>query len=377
MEVCIEKGVVSEIRNWTSPYRKEAGLWLSPAFVNAHSHLEYYDLKNLIPRGDYWEFIQALIALKPTRAPERIVESSLMAAQQNLRTGVTILGEWSDFPASGKAMRKTGLRGHIFQEVITFFEHEEPSKKLHHIRKRAKQHAEESKIPVHLAPHSLFTTAETVIREIGRTEKILSIHIAESKHEWSFLVEGRGPIAEFYQKHHIPFEATRTSPIKLLDKLALLNECTQLVHACVVSPEDIDLIAQSRASVVHCPRSNQNLQCPPAPVAQMLSKGICVGLGMDSAASSGEIDFFAEMRAALNTAKKREEPLSAEMVWQMATEGGARSLHLQTPWYLQIGAQPDLILLDAKDCTTLLDMIQKGDPTRIRRVIPLYLCETE
>ncbi len=372
LEICIENGVISEVRSWTSPYREEAGLWLSPSFINAHSHLEYYDLMNRAPKGDYWEFLQALTSLKPTRPPERIAESARQASFQNRRTGVTVLGEWSDFPVSGEAMHQANLQGRIFQEVITFFEHQDPTEKLNLIRERAKQNASASGLPVHLAPHTLFTTTPKVLQQIGANETMISIHIAESQHEISFFMEGKGPIAELYRKHNIPFEIPGERPLFFLDRLGLLHERTQLVHACALSPEEIDLIAQRGATVVHCPRSNQNLQCPPAPIAEMLSKGIRVGLGMDSPASSGEIDFFAEMRSALDTARKRGDSLSAEQVWQMATEGGAKSLHLPTPWCLQPFAQPDLLLIDARNCENLEDLIQKGSPSRIHQVIPLH-----
>jgi cytosine/adenosine deaminase-related metal-dependent hydrolase len=369
LEVCLENGVISEIRKWTSPYREERDLWLSPAFVNAHSHLEYYDLMHRVPLGDYWGFLEAITALKPTRPPERIAQFSLRAGHENRRTGVTVLGEWSDFPVSGASMRQAGLKGHIFQEVITFYEHQDPTEKLHRIKERAQHNAEASGLPVHLAPHTLFTTTEKILRHLGETQTMISIHIAESQYEVSFLLEGKGPIADFYQKHHIPFEVPGELPLVFLHKLGLLHDRTQLVHACALSPEEINLIASRGASVVHCPRSNQNLQCPPAPVAQMLSRGIRVGLGMDSPASSGEIDFFAEMRAALKVAEMRGEPLKPEQVWQMATEGGAQSLQCPTPWRLQPGASPDLILIDARDCENIGDLIQKGQPSRIRKVL--------
>ena len=56
-------------------------------------------------------------------------------------------------------------------------------------------------------------------------------------------------------------------------------------------------LAEGEVMIAHCPRSNLNLGCPLPDVRRMLDMGLKVGLGMDSPASSGPIDMFAEMRA--------------------------------------------------------------------------------
>jgi 5-methylthioadenosine/S-adenosylhomocysteine deaminase len=95
-------------------------------------------------------------------------------------------------------------------------------------------------------------------------------------------------------------------------------------------------LANAGVSIAHCPRSNEALMCPDAPIREFLDAGILVGLGLDSPASSGPIDMFEEMRTALCSSHRREQPVSANEVWNMATTMGAASLELsgynETPW---------------------------------------------
>ena len=46
------------------------------------------------------------------------------------------------------------------------------------------------------------------------------------------------------------------SPVEYLAKLGCLNERTIAVHCVALSDRDIELLAESGASVVHCPVSN-------------------------------------------------------------------------------------------------------------------------
>src|SRR5688572_8743457 len=116
LEVCFSEGLVSEIRPWTSPVREESGYVLSPKFVNAHSHFEYYDLIGAIEGSGYWQWINELTARKAERDPEMVRRVAHKAASLNDHTGVWAVGEWSDWPGSDEAMTSLHLEGCIFQE---------------------------------------------------------------------------------------------------------------------------------------------------------------------------------------------------------------------------------------------------------------------
>lgn len=366
VEVCIQEGRIDAIRPWTSAARAEVGLLLSAAFVNAHSHLEYYDLLGKLESMPYWPWIREVTRIKPTRSIDQVAEAATTAANLNVATGVAAIGEYSDWPVSGEAMAKAGLRGRIFQEVITLGESEQ---KLSQAKRSAATNASHA-VPTHLSAHSTYTTSGSALALLAKTGEPNAIHAAETAFENDFYERGEGPIAELYRQFDIEIDPPGCSAIAYLDSLGALHEQTQLVHACASSDEDIDLAARHGVTIAHCPRSNLALGCPLAPIARLRRKDVKVGLGMDSAASSGPIDFFAEMRAAIEVSHLRGDPLSAEDVWTMATSEGADSIWLRRDWRIVEGANPDLVLLEPRG-RSVSDIITKGSPPDVVRLIRL------
>ncbi|GIV03179.1 MAG: aminodeoxyfutalosine deaminase [Fimbriimonadales bacterium] len=368
LEVCIEAGRIAEIRPWTRAERDEAGLLLSPAFVNAHSHLEYYDLKGKLKTGEYWPWIQEITRVKPTRTMEEVQAGADEAARLNRATGVAAIGEISDWPVSGEAMAKAGLGGRIFQEVITLaFAQTDPEERLRQVADNAKRNAEASGLPVTISPHAPYTVDRETLARLGGSGEFISIHAAEHTVEREFIQYGRGPILELYQRLGLDWQPTGLSPIAYLEQVGCLHKNVQLVHVCDVTDEDIERIAASGASVAHCPRSNVELGCPVSPVAKMRKQGIRVGLGLDSAASSGAVNYFAEMREALAVAGGS---LDATDIWQMATTEGAESLRLGRRWEIVPGGDPDLMLIEPVG-GNLHSLIGLAGPPNVRSVIRL------
>ncbi|MBL1150480.1 MAG: hypothetical protein D8M53_09795 [Armatimonadetes bacterium] len=369
VEVCILEGTIDRIRPWTKAAREENGLLLSCAFVNAHSHLEYYDLIGQVEADDYWAWIQEIVRLKPLRPMHQVAEAAELAAHTNRATGVSAIGEHSDWPVSGDAIRNAGLGGRIFQEVITMREWADPEEKVARVAEAATINAKSSGLPVHLAPHTPFTVHPDALRAIFQSGSPTSIHVAESRYEREFFERGEGPIAGLYRQLGVPIEPPGISPVAYIAALGGLTESTQLVHVCDLHEEDVWRIGSARCKIAHCPRSNVALGCPPAPIRELQSAGATVGLGMDSAASSGPIDMFAEMRAAVHVAEGRGDVLGAESVWRMATTDAAISIFSERRWEMIEGGQPDLMLMDTGRWTRLPEIIANCAPRSVMRVI--------
>ena len=342
VEVCFESGIIAEIRYWSSAARDESGTVLSPRFVNAHSHFEYYDLIGAIEGAGYWEWITALTTRKAERDPEMVRRVAHKAAALNENTGVWAVGEWSDWEGSDEAMTSLQLSGCIFQELITFREWQTPGEKLEAVREKASRNENRT----YVTPHAPYTVAPEMISALAATGEPLSIHVSETQAENDFYLYGNGPIAKAYCAAGIAADVPETTAVGYLDRLGALGPHTQLVHACAITDEDIDLIAERGSSIAHCPRSNTALGCPTAPFGKLLDKGVRVGLGMDSAASSGMIDMFAEMREALMVSRGTERSLSPAEVWHMATR--TDTLPSLPTNDIRIGASPRLMLVRSK-----------------------------
>ena len=342
VEVCYHDGAIAEIRPWTSELREESGYVLSPKFVNAHSHFEYYDLIGAIEGSCYWDWIRELTIRKAERDPEMVRKVAQKAAALNEHTGVWAVGEWSDWEGSDEAMSDHNLAGCIFQELITFREWDSPADKLAAVREKASH----NQLDTYVTPHAPYTVAPEMISALASAGGPLSIHVAETQAENEFYGCGRGPIHKAYQAAGIDFEVPRTTAIGYLDKLGALSAKTQLVHVCAATASDIELIAERGCSVAHCPRSNEALGCPTAPIGELLDAGVRVGLGMDSAASSGMIDMFAEMREAVAISARTRRPLTAEEVWRMAID--TTTLPSLPSNAIEVGSKPEAALVKSK-----------------------------
>lgn len=332
---------------------------LSPAFVNAHSHLEYRGLMGKLTGGDFVEWIGQIAQTKRFQSLDDVRADCLTAARENVRGGVALIWEHADREGSAEAMRLTGLLGHVFQEVITLGEADGGFEKLEQIRDRALD-AARSGASVSVNPHALYTVDVPVLRELA-DEELISLHFCESPEERAFVQSGTGKFAERFSAMGIEVTATGMTPWELVKETGLAKEGNQFVHCCDVTPQEIEQMAATKITVAHCPRSNIELGCPPAPVREMLDAGIRVGLGLDSAASSGPVDMFAEMRAALATSYARGRPLTDREVWSMATTRGAESCQ-EPGWEIAVGARTPLIGIYLPGAMSVDELIEQGKP---------------
>lgn len=362
-EMVIEDGQISEIRPHTGI---PEDFVVSPAFVNAHSHLEYRGMQGKLQATEYWPWIREITALKRDETAEEVAAACRLGARENKASGVALIGEHSDRPYAGTALHEAVIGGVIFQEVITFFERESRLEKLKLVEGNARLNKDASGLPVYLSPHAYQTVDPLTLRELGASGNPLSIHVAETAMESEFTLSGTGEIAEFYRSVSMPFEVTGKDIVHTLDDLGLARPGVQWVHCCAISEADIELIANRGVTVAHCPRSNIRLKCPPAPVRELLDAGITVGIGMDSAASSGPIDMFEEMRAALEVSIDRGKPVTSEEVWRMATGLGAESLPIPTPrWDIAIGSRVPLIKIHISGALQTLDVLEQARATDV------------
>lgn len=365
LEIAIIDGVIQEIRASSHPCESFV---VSPAFVNAHSHLEYRGMLNQIEHPEYYEWIYELARLKTLESPEYVREQCNIAATENRNAGVAWIGEHSDRPGSAEAMIKHGLGGWIFQEVITLSESMTPAERLTFVSNRLRE--TQMIFPnASLNPHAYFTVNHESLQYLGSLDTPSSIHVAETKHESNFTKYGKGPIAERRTARAVPFEVYDQSVVEVLNNLGVLRPGMQCVHCCDVDEAAIAIMASRGVTIAHCPRSNVRLQCPEAPAREFLDAGITVGLGLDSPASGGVIDMFAEMRSALAVSERRNKPLTAEEVWRMATSEGYRSFGKpdNAAWDIYAESSTPLIRIKVQgEERTIADLLNNATTQPIR-----------
>jgi len=364
LEVLVRDGLIEEVRPHTGnpePYV------VSPAFVNAHSHLEYRGMQGKLKSQEYWAWLQEITEWKQNESAVRVRQETIAAAHENKKAGIGLIAEHSDRPFAATALLSAGIRGAIFQETITFFEREKRLEKIESIRRKAMDQAKIWRQPIFLSPHAYFTVDEQTLRDFGCGGEPISIHVAETVYESQLTREAAGPMAAFRRKAGYEDVPTGKSVVQTLAEMGMVRPGSQFVHCCDVDAHDIALMARGQVSVAHCPRSNIRLKSPAAPIREMLEAGIQVGLGMDSPASSGQIDMFDEMRAALRVSQERGKPLAADEVWRMATNAAAMKFAIPQlePWRIEPGRRTPMIRINLASASTVDDLIRIGNPTKV------------
>lgn len=158
------------------------------------------------------------------------------------------------------------------------------------------------------------------------------------------------------------------SVVAHLHQLGVLSPRFSMAHGVWLSEADIEILAETGASVSHNPSSNLRLRAGVAPLNAMLKAGITVGLGMDGTALGDDEDMFAEMRLAarLHRTPQMQSPAPTFAdVFSMATQGGAKLLmQEQTLGKLAPGYKADLVLVKC-DRITFPWMAPEANPLHV------------
>jgi hypothetical protein len=132
-----------------------------------------------------------------------------------------------------------------------------------------------------------------------------------------------GPVAQRGIKQAaILAHAPHASGLDAIDRAGLLGARTALVHGNLASKSERARIAQSGASLVHCPGTHAYFRREPFDARAWLRAGVTLALGTDSLASNTDLDMSREL-ALFAAAHPHVEPAVA---FACATRNGARAL---------------------------------------------------
>lgn len=132
----------------------------------------------------------------------------------------------------------------------------------------------------------------------------------------------------------------------------MLGPDVQLIHAIWSSPEELQAVAQSGASLSLSPWTELRIGFGFPMTLEYLEAGVPIGLSIDTPTLSGNADMFAIMKAIQNVANARELDefaLPARRVLELATIEGARSMGVDDEvGSLTPGKRADVIMVDTR-----------------------------
>ncbi|MCK4923819.1 MAG: amidohydrolase family protein [Spirochaetes bacterium] len=140
-----------------------------------------------------------------------------------------------------------------------------------------------------------------------------------------------------------------STPVRYLRDLGFLNERVIGSHGVYLNEADRKILHTSGSRIVNCPAAEMKIADGIAPVSELVSEGIPVGLGTDGALWNDSSDLFAEMKTLmlLQRVLKGADSLSAHDSLHAATLGGAQVFGLENELgSIEEGKAASLVLLN-------------------------------
>lgn len=145
-------------------------------------------------------------------------------------------------------------------------------------------------------------------------------------------------------------ECARLSNVEYLDSVGYLGPRTVLAHGVHVDDRDIRLLAETGTSVAHNPLANLALGSGIAPVPDMHSAGVTVGLGTDNPSASDTVNPLTDLRFAAHVHKgatRDASAMTASDTLAMATRAAAETIGFEsTVGTLEPRKAADIVLVD-------------------------------
>jgi len=321
---------------------------LLPGLINTHHHF-YQTLTRAVPaaqNANLFNWLKTLYPIWGRMTPEDIRVSTQTALAELALSGCTAASDHLYIFPNGcrlddeiLAARETGVRIHASRGSMSLGESKgglppdyvvEDEKS---ILKDSQRLIESYHDPnpgaftqIVLAPCSPFSVTPDLMRQSAALAREYGVHLhthlAETQDEEAFCVEKFG--------HR---------PVAFMELLDWVGPDVWFAHSVYVSSQEIELYRQTGCGVAHCPTSNMRLASGIAPLVEMLTAGVKVGLGVDGSASNdgshmlGEARqamLLARLKAALGGASRSAENappiLTARQALEIATRGSAAVL---------------------------------------------------
>jgi 5-methylthioadenosine/S-adenosylhomocysteine deaminase len=322
-----------------------------PGMVNAHTHLFQIFLRGLADDKPLLEWLKSAIwPVASALTEEDAYVAGLVGFLENIRSGATAVVDHQyvhtdprNSDGICRAAEETGIRlllargwaDHNYHPVFM-----ESSEEIISEMQRLMETwhgAANGRIRIEFGPLIPWGCSDRVMQEMYRLAQEWGIgthiHVAETQAEIEMMLQS-------HDLRHVEW----------LDSLGALGPTTHLVHSVWLSEREIDLIAEKKAVVVHCPVSNMYLASGIAPIAQLKQKGVTIALASDGPGSNNSQNMLEtlKMTACLQKVGTLDAmALYPEDVLAMACRGGAATFgQPDLIGSLEVGKKADLVLVD-------------------------------
>ena len=361
-DIVISQGEIQKVEKNTQLNGGEeiidaAGCLVTPGLVNTHHHL-FQSLTKAVPGGQnalLFGWLQTLYPIWSRFGPEEIRISTILGLSELALSGCTMSSDHLYLFPNGITLDDTihaayevGLRFYPTRGSMSIGEslgglppdnlvekEKDIIKDCIRVVDKFNDINPSSMIRVGLAPCSPFSVTRELMRDtaiLARDKGVtLHTHLAENTEDIAYSLEKFG-----------------CRPGQYAEDLGWTGKDVWHAHCVKLDTQEINLFARSHTGVSHCPCSNCRLGSGIAPIREMLSNGVNVGLGVDGSASNDGGSLVSEARQALllQRVSNGADAMSAMDALELATRGGADILGRQECGRIQVGARGDLAIWD-------------------------------
>jgi 8-oxoguanine deaminase len=341
------------------------GYLVLPGLINTHHHF-YQTLTRAVPAAqdaNLFGWLKTLYPIWARMIPEDIQISTQTAMAELALSGCTTASDHLYIFPNGsrlddeiQAGQEVGIRLHASRGSMSLGESKgglPPDRVVEteeHILKDSQRLIETYHDPnpgamtqIVLAPCSPFSVTADLMRasaSLAREYGVhLHTHLAETKDEEIFCIEkfGRRPVA-------------------YMDLLNWIGPDVWFAHSVHVEKEEIKLYAQTGCGVAHCPTSNMRLASGIAPILEMLTAGVHIGLGVDGSASNDGSHLLEEVRQAMLASRVRAGLMGASLSREgsPALMTARQALEIATRGSASVLGRKDLGSLEPGKCADFL-----------------------
>lgn len=322
-------------RIWPEAVETDVGFAISPAPVNAHTHLDLTDMP--LVSDDYERFIPTVIAF--AGSGRRTLEAAKRGVRELLDTGVRKVGDIvTREDVLAWLLDHEQLSGVAYWEVIGMDPHR-TGEQLAETRELIGKYLPRQRsggVRLGLTPHTLHTVNDelmTGLVSLAREFSLpLQIHVEESPLEKPMFVSGTGELADVRRSIDPDWQPPGVPPLQHLEQLGVLAARPTLVHMVNVTEDEIRRVQHHGCRVVHCPRSNEQLRCGRFPWETYARHGVDVAIGTDSRGSSPSLSVQEEVRHALELHGEKASELA---LVRAAVKGGNQVLGSKPPYFMR------------------------------------------
>ena len=334
-----------------------AGCLVTPGLVNTHHHL-FQSLTKAVPGGQnalLFGWLKTLYPIWSRFGPEEIRISTILGLSELALSGCTMSSDHLYLFPNGAtlddtifAAQEVGLRFYPTRGSMSIGEslgglppdslvekEQDIINDCIRLIDKFNDTSPASMIRVGLAPCSPFSVTRELMRDtavLARDKKVtLHTHLAENQEDIAYSLEKFG-----------------CRPGQYAEELGWTGKDVWHAHWVKLDKQEINLFSRSCTGVSHCPCSNCRLGSGIAPINEMLTSGVNVGLGVDGSASNDSGSLISEARQAmlLQRVSNGADAMSAMDALELATRGGADILGRPECGRIQIGARGDLAIWD-------------------------------